>query len=103
MKSPIVKRSTVVGGHKTSVSLEEPFWDSMKEISRGRGKTLSELVSEIDSNRQQNNLSSAIRLFVLDHYRNGGSPPSVATTGLELHRVQPRPPSEREGSGQKSG
>ena len=69
MKSSVVKRSVLIGNHKTSVSLEQPFWGSMKEISRERGKTLSELVSEIDDNRQQGNLSSAIRLFVLDHFR----------------------------------
>jgi predicted DNA-binding ribbon-helix-helix protein len=70
MKSPVVKRSIVVGGHKTSVSLEEAFWNSMKEISLARTMTLSELVGEIDTNRQQGNLSSAIRLFVLDHFRS---------------------------------
>jgi predicted DNA-binding ribbon-helix-helix protein len=69
MKSPVVKRSIVVGGHKTSVSLEEAFWNCMKEISAERRATLSELVGEIDSSRQQGNLSSAIRLFVLDHFR----------------------------------
>jgi predicted DNA-binding ribbon-helix-helix protein len=72
MKSPVVKRSIVVAGHKTSVSLEEAFWNGMKEISGLRNMTLSELVGEIDSNRQQGNLSSAIRLFVLDYFRSGG-------------------------------
>src|SRR5690242_1009611 len=70
MKSPVVKRSIVVAGHKTSVSLEEAFWNGMKEISGLRNMTLSELVGEIDSNRQQGNLSSAIRLFVLDYFKN---------------------------------
>lgn len=70
MKSPVVKRSIVVAGHKTSVSLEEAFWTCMKEISASRSMTLSDLVSEIDKARVQGNLSSAIRLFVLDHYRN---------------------------------
>ena len=69
MKSPVVKRSIVVAGHKTSVSLEEAFWNGMKEISGLRDMTLSELVGEIDGNRQQGNLSSAIRLFVLDYFR----------------------------------
>ena len=69
MKSSVVKRSVLIGNHKTSVSLEQPFWEGMKEISRERGKTLSELVSEIDDKRQQGNLSSAIRLFVLDYFR----------------------------------
>jgi predicted DNA-binding ribbon-helix-helix protein len=69
MKSPVVKRSIVVAGHKTSVSLEEAFWNGMKEISGLRDMTLSELVGEIDTARQQGNLSSAIRLYVLDHFR----------------------------------
>lgn len=73
MKSPVVKRSIVVAGHKTSVSLEEAFWNGMKEISGQRDMTLSELVGEIDKNRQQGNLSSAIRLFVLDYFRTGSS------------------------------
>jgi predicted DNA-binding ribbon-helix-helix protein len=73
MKSPVVKRSVMIGSHKTSVSLEEAFWDGLKEISRERGKTLSELVSEIDDRRQQGNLSSAIRLFVLDHFMTGAA------------------------------
>ena len=77
-KSPVVKRSIVVGGHKTSVSLEEAFWNGMKEISRIRSMTLSELVGEIDTSRQQGNLSSAIRLFVLDHFRNSAVGPTSA-------------------------
>lgn len=70
MKSPVVKRSIVVANHKTSVSLEEAFWNGMKEISSARNMTLSELVGEIDGQRQQGNLSSAIRLFVLDYFRS---------------------------------
>jgi predicted DNA-binding ribbon-helix-helix protein len=70
MKSLVVKRSIVAAGHKTSVSLEDAFWDGLKEIARGRNITLSELVSAIDSERQHGNLSSSIRLFVLDFYRN---------------------------------
>jgi hypothetical protein len=73
MKSPVVKRSIVVASHKTSVSLEEAFWNGMKEISSARNMTLSELVGEIDGNRQQGNLSSAIRLFVLDYFRSRAS------------------------------
>jgi predicted DNA-binding ribbon-helix-helix protein len=70
MKSPVVKRSIVVASHKTSVSLEQAFWNGMKEISALRNMTLSELVGEIDGNRQRGNLSSAIRLFVLDYFKN---------------------------------
>jgi predicted DNA-binding ribbon-helix-helix protein len=70
MKSPVVKRSIVIAGHKTSVSLEDAFWKGLKEIASGRDLTLSDLVATIDTDRQQGNLSSAIRLFVLDHYRS---------------------------------
>ena len=76
MKSPVVKRSIVITGHKTSVSLEDAFWSSLKDIAGSRNMTLSELVASIDTDRRQGNLSSAIRLFVLDHYRAlaGGAP-----------------------------
>jgi predicted DNA-binding ribbon-helix-helix protein len=70
MKSPVIKRSIVIAGHKTSVSLEDAFWKGLKEIAAERNMTLSELVASIDSDRQHGNLSSAIRLFVLDYYRN---------------------------------
>jgi predicted DNA-binding ribbon-helix-helix protein len=70
MKSPVVKRSIVIASHKTSVSLEDAFWTGLKEIAAERGMTLSDLVASIDTERQHGNLSSAIRLFVLDFYRN---------------------------------
>jgi predicted DNA-binding ribbon-helix-helix protein len=69
MKSPVVKRSIVIAGHKTSVSLEDAFWRGLKDIAGSRRMTLSDLVGTIDSDRHQGNLSSAIRLFVLDHYQ----------------------------------
>src|SRR5438552_3938081 len=69
VKSPVVKRSIVVAGHKTSVSLEDAFWTGLKEIAGGRHLTLSDMVAAIDSERRHGNLSSAIRLFVLDFYR----------------------------------
>jgi len=69
MKSPVVKRSIVIAGHKTSVSLEDAFWQGLKQIAGDRGLTLSDLVATIDTERRQGNLSSAIRLFVLDFYR----------------------------------
>ena len=70
MKSPVIKRSIVIAGHKTSVSLEDAFWKGLKEIAGERDMTLSELVASIDTDRQHGNLSSGIRLFVLDHYRS---------------------------------
>src|SRR5499426_4489543 len=69
MKSTVVKRSIVVAGHKTSVSLEDAFWQGLKQIAGERELTLSDLVATIDTERRQGNLSSAIRLFVLDYYQ----------------------------------
>jgi predicted DNA-binding ribbon-helix-helix protein len=60
----------VIAGHKTSVSLEDAFWSGLKDIASTRAMTLSDLVASIDQGRRQGNLSSAIRLFVLDHYRS---------------------------------
>jgi predicted DNA-binding ribbon-helix-helix protein len=70
VKSHVLKRSIVIAGHKTSVSLEEEFWKSVKEIAGERNMTLTDLVGEIDANRQHANLSSAIRLFVIGVYRD---------------------------------
>ncbi|MGB8058198.1 MAG: ribbon-helix-helix domain-containing protein [Pseudolabrys sp.] len=70
MKSSIIKRSVVIGGHKTSVSLEDAFWSDLKKIANAQEATLSELLAKIDQTRRQGNLSSAIRLFVLEHIRN---------------------------------
>ena len=70
MKSSVSKRSIVIAGHKTSVSLEDEFWNSLKEIAGQRGITVAELVAAIDRDREHANLSSAIRLFVLGVYRN---------------------------------
>jgi predicted DNA-binding ribbon-helix-helix protein len=69
MNSPVVKRSIVIAGHKTSVSLEDAFWKGLKNIAAARDTTLSDLVQAIDSTRRRGNLSSAIRLFVLDHFQ----------------------------------
>ena len=65
MKSPIVKRSVVLAGRNTSVSLEEAFWQGLKDIATSRQTTLSDLITSIDGDRECENLSSALRLFVL--------------------------------------
>jgi predicted DNA-binding ribbon-helix-helix protein len=72
MKSLVVKRSVVIDGHKTSVSLEEAFWSGLKEIAQTQHATLSKTIEEIDKARKQGNLSSAIRLFVLERVRSPG-------------------------------
>ena len=82
MKSPVVKRSIILAGHKTSVSLEDAFWNALaKEIARKRLTRLSDLIGTIDLQRQQGNLSSALRLFVLEFLSQATSrrrPPGTA-------------------------
>lgn len=68
MRSAIVKRSIVLSGHKTSISLEDAFWNGLKDIADARKVSISALVHDIDSTRGQNNLSSAVRQFVLGRY-----------------------------------
>ena len=68
MKSLVIKRSIIIGGHKTSVSLEDDFWNALKDITHGRGETLSHLIASINANQESANLSSVIRVFVLRHY-----------------------------------
>ena len=69
MKSAIVKRSIILSGHNTSVSLEDAFWEGLKDIAKNRRTTLSDLIGSIDLDREHANLSSALRLFVLNHYQ----------------------------------
>jgi predicted DNA-binding ribbon-helix-helix protein len=83
MKSPVVKRSIMLAGHKTSVSLEDAFWQGLKEIANRRKMSGSALIGTIDAQRGEGNLSSAIRLFVLDHFRSLAEPEAVAHSSLE--------------------
>ena len=69
-KSLVMKRSIVIAGHKTSVAVEDAFWNSLKEIAEQRHETLSHLIASIDAERKHANLSSAIRLYVLGFYRD---------------------------------
>ena len=80
-RSQLKKQSIVVRDHPTSVSLEQPFWDSLKEIAATMNMPASELVTTIDSTREHANLSSAIRLFVLSYYRERTKRNSVVTDG----------------------
>ena len=65
------KYSVTLAGHRTSVSMEEPFWDALKEISKSKGQSITAIVSHIDRNREDLALSSAIRIYVLEYYRFG--------------------------------
>lgn len=80
MKSLVIKRSIVIHGHKTSVSLEDSFWRSLKDLATAGTTTLSDLVSAIaDSRVEGGNLSSAIRVHVLSHFRDKAA--ALAGTG----------------------
>ena len=69
MKSLIIKRSVVLNGHKTSVSLEDQFWNAMRDIAKERQVSVGQLIASIDHDRRHANLSSVLRLFVLGYYR----------------------------------
>jgi predicted DNA-binding ribbon-helix-helix protein len=81
MKSSICKRSVVLGEHKTSVSLEDAFWQALKDIARRKDRTVAQLIASIDAERNIGNLSSAVRLFILDHYQGSSASESVRGSG----------------------
>ena len=91
MKPLIVKRSVAIAGHKTSVSLEDAFWNSLKKIANERDITPSDLIGEIDSERQHGKLSSAIRVFVLDFYRRKISVEQAAPSRQGDRKSRERP------------
>ena len=74
MRCANIKRSVVIDGHQTSVTLEDPFWSGLREIAEQRACTLSALVAAIDAERTGPNLSSAIRMHVLEYFRSRGKP-----------------------------
>ena len=82
MNSTVKKRSIVIGHHKTSVSLEDNFWTSLRQIARSRQVTVSDLIASLDLPRENSNLSSAIRVFILCHYRAMAGQSDVAFTPL---------------------
>ncbi|MGO4705678.1 ribbon-helix-helix domain-containing protein [Microvirga sp. 2MCAF38] len=80
--SGVIKRSLSIAGHRTSVSLEEQFWDALREIAEKRSLSIQALVQGIDTGRGDQNLSSAIRVFVLNTLRE------------DLNRRDPAPSAE---------
>jgi len=88
MKSVIIKRSIVLNGHKTSVSLENEFWDGLRQIADAQKSKVSAMVQRIDRERTNRNLSSAIRIYVFNHFRerlaseraSAGTAPAWAST-----------------------
>jgi len=82
--SPVIKRSIIRNGHKSSVSLEDQFWDGLREIADLKHMTVSALVATIDHGPNRRNLSSAIRVFVLDHFRNSSREAKLPVNGPHL-------------------
>ena len=80
MDSQIYKRSVSLGGRKTSVSLEDDFWTALKNIAAARRMVTADLVREIDSTRGQANLSSCLRVHVLNYFKRQAAPPSAKET-----------------------
>jgi len=72
------KRSLVIAGHRTSISLEDEFWDALREMAAQNGVSLPALVAEVDSERGAENLSSALRVTILRHYRARAAPDVLA-------------------------
>jgi predicted DNA-binding ribbon-helix-helix protein len=101
MESAVIKRSVVLDGHKTSVSLEDAFWHGLKEIGQGRNTTLSALITSIDAGRLHGNLSSAIRLFVLDHFhaRTLVTSPVMVGASKDMPQMMPDGHRFRQGNG----
>jgi predicted DNA-binding ribbon-helix-helix protein len=75
MGSDIVKRSVSIAGHRTSITLEEPFWDALREAADAGAVSVQSLIGRIDAERGDQNLSSAIRVFVLNQLRDAPSRP----------------------------
>lgn len=69
-----IKRSVSISGHRTSISLERPFWDALKEIACTEDVSVNELVRRIDESRDsEGNLSGAVRVYILAHFKNKGA------------------------------
>lgn len=68
-KSPVMKRGIIARGYRTSATLEQAFWDGLKEIAIERRLTLTSLIGQIEEQRSSPNMSSAIRIYVLAYYR----------------------------------
>lgn len=91
MKSAIIKRSIVVAGHKTSISLEDIFWNALKDLSAEKNIPVSAMVDSIDKTRNGVNLSSALRQHIMQHYYDAATRKSfqasaVAQPAQDLHR-----------------
>jgi len=92
MISAIFKRTITIDGHKTSVTLEDEFWVGLREIAHRKNATLRSLITQIDDARERNNLSSAIRVFVLNQFRAHAHSADIQGHDSSLRNIiAPRP------------
>lgn len=83
MPTTVKKRSVVVGGHRTSISLEQAFWEALQQMAAAQDKTINQMVSDIDAARS-GNLSSAIRVWILDRAKEGLLQPTGTAARADL-------------------
>ncbi len=89
-KTAVIKRSIYIDGRKTSASLEKEFWEGLQAIAKQKGTTASKLAEEIARHRTTINLSSAIRIFVFNHYRSLDGAPTADSTSLRAKAAESR-------------
>jgi predicted DNA-binding ribbon-helix-helix protein len=89
-KTAVIKRSIIINGQKTSVSLEKEFWEGLQAIAKQKGTTTSKLAEEIARHRTTVNLSSAIRIFVYNHYRSLDVAPTADSMSLRAKATESR-------------
>ncbi len=85
----IRRRAVTVAGHRTSVSIEDAFWTALKEIAAADGVSINALITAIDEGRTGRNLSSAVRVYVLDRLRRSGGPITAETAERAASRHPP--------------
>lgn len=84
-----VKRSFSIKGHRTSISIEAPFWDALRQAAAQEGMALAALVAQIDANRGEAGLSSAVRVWVLDYFRKGAKNSAAADSASATTAAKP--------------
>jgi predicted DNA-binding ribbon-helix-helix protein len=86
-----VKRSFTIAGHSTSISLEEPFWEGLKEAAKAQGLAVAALVETIDRKRGNSGLSSAVRIWLLEYYRAKADGGGATSPQSQVPERSPRP------------
>jgi len=91
----IPRHSIVIGKQRTSLSLEQGFWDALREIAKGHGKSMTAVVNGIFAHRTRKNLSAEVRLFVLDYYRCQSRGQKLDSRTAQILGIENDPSSDR--------